>query len=361
MAGAVPHDETHDGEPISPELAMIDPELARRHALTQPVWETVQARQAAARVASEVDDRTSGASRARRRRWLLLAAAATTACAGALVLFTVGVVSRAPRLAATPTAPIKPPVGHASAKPVRRHARVPSAPVRPRAAKARVPRPAVVAPPVTAKTAPPAAPTETSWGSAKPRLQQPQRHAAKRRVPRPAVAALPVTAKTAVPGAPTETSRASTKPRLQQPQPQRHAAKRRVTRPAVAAPPVTAKKAARAAPTESPPGSAKTRTWPLVGAGAAAAARVMRFTPGPKTFVWTNVSGATEYHVDVFKGSRAILVRRTRTARLTVPGSWRYAGSVETLAPGRYHWYIWFARGRQSTGTVVSSTILIKR
>lgn len=368
MAGAVPRDESHDREPISPELAMIDPELARRHALMPAVWETLQAAQAAAREASGLDEGAAGAPRPRKRRWLLLAAAAAVAGGGALVLLSAGVFSSDSRVAGVPTPSMKPPVGHVSAERVRSRGRVPPPAARtatsrrsakphalpqPRAAKRRGVGPAA-APHATAKAAAPAARTATSRAPAKAHVQ-PQPRAAKRRAARRATATH-ATAKAARPAARTATPRA--KPHVQ---PQRRAAKPRVVRPAVVAPPASAKTAVPAAPSQTSRSGAKPPSWTLVAAGAAAAPRVAPFTPGPKTFVWTSVPGATEYHVALFKGSRAILVRRTRSARLTVPGSWHYAGKVETLAPGRYHWYVWFVRGGQSTGTVVSSTIVIER
>jgi hypothetical protein len=362
MEGAGPRGESDDREPISPELAMIDPELARRRALMPAVWKTVQVAQAAALEAPDVDvdvDVDAAGAACRRTRWWLLPAAAAVVGGGLLVLLSVGLFSSDSRVAAVPTAPAKPPVGHASAKRVSSRPPVrPPATARPDVAERRVAQPAAAAPPATAKAAAPA-PTAASRRPAKPHVQpQPQPRAAKRRVARRAAVAPPATAKAAAPAARTATSRAPAKPHVQ---PQRRAAKPRVVRPAVVAPPATAKKAAPAEPSQAPRSPVKPRKSELVAAGAAAAPRVAPFTSGPRTFVWTSVPGATEYHVAFFKGGRAILVRRTRSARLTVPGSWRYAGKVETLSPGRYRWYVWFARGRQSTGTVVNSTIVIGR
>src|SRR5262249_55233993 len=131
MARVVPHDE-HDWEPISPELAMIDPELARRHASMQPVWDTLNAAEEAEPEAPEHRDRVVGTVRRRKPRRLLLAAAAVVAGAGALVPLTLVKFSDDSRRAAAPTAPSKPFVGYASTKQVRPRPQVSrSAPARP--------------------------------------------------------------------------------------------------------------------------------------------------------------------------------------------------------------------------------------
>lgn len=314
MAGVVQHDATPEPEPISPELAMIDPELARRHALMPAVWETVRLAQEAARQAPEPDDRIARAVRGRRGRWLLVAAAA--AIAGAGVLAAVGAFRHASS-PATRTAATGPPHGQASAKRVRSGA--PSAP------------------PVSARLSPP-----------------------KRHVAPPAAGAPPASARAATPTAPTATPRARTKPTA-------HPEQRRAPTPplaqrAAAAPPATAKTSPPAAAER--PAAAKataTPTQPHRRPRPEARKAVAPFTPRPQTLVWKSVPGATGYTVAVFKGSREILVRRTRATHLTVPRSWRYSGTVETLAPGRYQWWVWFARGRQSSGIVVRSTLVISR
>jgi hypothetical protein len=286
---------------------MIDPELARRHASMPAAWQTVRAGQAAA---PEFGERTVETSVRRKRGALLLAAAAAIAGATVLVLLAVGVLPRASG-PAVHKASTRPPVRHASAKRARPRAQLtPSAPARPPdVTKRRIARPTAVAPPATAKTGAPIATTTTPPARAKSHVQP----------------------------------------------------RRRAAPPAAFAPPASAKAGAPAAAGTTPAAQAKSHVRPHRRPQPRAHKSVAPFTPRPETFVWTSVPGATEYHIAFFKGDRTILVRRTRTARLTVPGKWRYAGKAETFAPGRYRWYVWFARGRQSGGLVAISTIVIRR
>lgn len=67
-------------------------------------------------------------------------------------------------------------------------------------------------------------------------------------------------------------------------------------------------------------------------------------TPPPtaaRRFAWAPVGGATGYHVELFRGADRVLARDTREPVLELGSSWRYEGKTVQLAPGAYRWYVW--------------------
>jgi hypothetical protein len=64
-------------------------------------------------------------------------------------------------------------------------------------------------------------------------------------------------------------------------------------------------------------------------------------TSTPRRFAWAPVEGANGYEMQLFRGSRLVFAHRTRQPRLTLPETWRYAGRVVRLEPGRYSWNVW--------------------
>ena len=61
----------------------------------------------------------------------------------------------------------------------------------------------------------------------------------------------------------------------------------------------------------------------------------------PRRFAWAPVQGALRYHVELFRGAERILATDTTEPVLEVGPSWRYQGDVVRLTPGSYRWYVW--------------------
>jgi hypothetical protein len=60
-----------------------------------------------------------------------------------------------------------------------------------------------------------------------------------------------------------------------------------------------------------------------------------------RTLAWAPVAGATGYELQLFRGSKRVLVERTTRPRFTLPGRWRHAGRTVRLEPGKYRWRVW--------------------
>jgi hypothetical protein len=60
-----------------------------------------------------------------------------------------------------------------------------------------------------------------------------------------------------------------------------------------------------------------------------------------RSFGWVPVSASSAYDVALYRAGRRIFAARTRHAKLTVAKSWIYGGRRERLAAGVYRWYVW--------------------
>jgi hypothetical protein len=80
-----------------------------------------------------------------------------------------------------------------------------------------------------------------------------------------------------------------------------------------------------------------------------------------RTFAWAPAPGAAGYEVQLFRGDDRVLVERTDQTRLKIGPKWIYEGRPMTLAPGRYRWYVWplDAAGTRSEAPVVQARVLI--
>ena len=67
-------------------------------------------------------------------------------------------------------------------------------------------------------------------------------------------------------------------------------------------------------------------------------------TTEAKRFAWAPVNGAVGYRFELFRGSKQVLEVRTKTPAYELPGQWEYAGRTETLTKGDYRWYVWPVR-----------------
>jgi hypothetical protein len=60
-----------------------------------------------------------------------------------------------------------------------------------------------------------------------------------------------------------------------------------------------------------------------------------------RRFAWAPVDGAVGYHVELFRGNDRVLARDTKEPVLELAPSWRYLGPTVTLTPGEYRWNVW--------------------
>lgn len=63
--------------------------------------------------------------------------------------------------------------------------------------------------------------------------------------------------------------------------------------------------------------------------------------PEPRRFAWAPVAGAVSYRFELFRGDEQVLRTATTTPGYELPPSWRHEGREERLTPGSYRWYVW--------------------
>jgi len=71
-------------------------------------------------------------------------------------------------------------------------------------------------------------------------------------------------------------------------------------------------------------------------------------TAGPPVLRFPAVSGASYYHVQLFRQGKRILAAWPLEPQLALRQSWKWAGRSYRLTPGRYHWFAWAGFGRRS-------------
>jgi hypothetical protein len=76
-------------------------------------------------------------------------------------------------------------------------------------------------------------------------------------------------------------------------------------------------------------------------AGRAKATPPPAATEEPKRFAWAPVNGAVGYRFELFRGDKQVLDVRTKTPAYELPARWRHAGRNQTLTKGDYRWYVW--------------------
>jgi hypothetical protein len=127
-------------------------------------------------------------------------------------------------------------------------------------------------------------------------------------------------------------------------------------------------------PAAKDPPKTPTKTQPKAQPAAPKAIPVLPPAPSPpptaapaaktaeaRTFAWAPAPGATGYEVQLFRGNDRVLVERTEQTRLKIGPKWAYEGRPMTLEPGRYRWYVWplGAGGTRSDTPVVQARVLI--
>lgn len=84
----------------------------------------------------------------------------------------------------------------------------------------------------------------------------------------------------------------------------------------------------------------------------------------PLVLAWKAAAGASYYNVQLHRNGIKVLTSWPKAATLRIGRTWRYAGKVQRLEPGRYRWYVWGARGTRAKpqyGKLLgSSTFVVK-
>ena len=80
----------------------------------------------------------------------------------------------------------------------------------------------------------------------------------------------------------------------------------------------------------------------------------------PRRFAWAPVTGATGYHVELFRGSDRVYSSDTKQPVLELGQSWRYNGRPMTLTDGTYRWYVWpITAGGRAAQAVVQARLTV--
>jgi hypothetical protein len=134
--------------------------------------------------------------------------------------------------------------------------------------------------------------------------------------------------------------------------------------------PVIEPPAETGAPSAEPPAgqpSSESATPPEPeGSGAPRASATPKATPPasqsapPRRFAWAPVENAVAYHVELFRGADRILARETTKPVLELGQSWRHEGRLVRLTPGTYRWYVWpVTSSGRATQAVVQARLTV--
>jgi hypothetical protein len=81
-----------------------------------------------------------------------------------------------------------------------------------------------------------------------------------------------------------------------------------------------------------------------------------------RRFAWAPVSGATGYHVELFRGSTLIFRNATKKPEILLRRRWRFNGHNRRLEPGAYRWYVWpLVRGQRQAKAIVQTKLVVSR
>ncbi len=68
----------------------------------------------------------------------------------------------------------------------------------------------------------------------------------------------------------------------------------------------------------------------------------------PIVLAWDAVKGASYYNIQLYRNKVKVLTFWPKAPTFRIGKTWRYEGKVQRLAPGRYDWYVWGARGTRA-------------
>ena len=82
---------------------------------------------------------------------------------------------------------------------------------------------------------------------------------------------------------------------------------------------------------------------------------------GVKILAWAPAKGAVAYEVQLFRGTRRVLLMRTREPVLRLRPTWRYEGRVVRRERGTYVWYVWpvFPGDRRPPAAIVQTRVTL--
>jgi len=66
------------------------------------------------------------------------------------------------------------------------------------------------------------------------------------------------------------------------------------------------------------------------------------------------------YHVELFRGPTKIFESDPKSATVTIPARWTFAGRSQSLEPGDYRWYVWpLVTGRRTAAATVQAKLVV--
>ncbi len=82
--------------------------------------------------------------------------------------------------------------------------------------------------------------------------------------------------------------------------------------------------------------------------------------PAPRRFAWAPVDGAVAYRIELFRGTKQVLEERTKDPAYELVSPWRHAGRSERLTSGSYRWYVWpvFSTGAAANAVVQAKLVV---
>jgi hypothetical protein len=80
----------------------------------------------------------------------------------------------------------------------------------------------------------------------------------------------------------------------------------------------------------------------------------------PQRFAWAPEAGASAYHVELFLRSTRIFAANTPRPEITIPGAWTFGGKRHRFEPAEYRWYVWpVVDGNRTTSAVVQARLVV--
>jgi hypothetical protein len=82
----------------------------------------------------------------------------------------------------------------------------------------------------------------------------------------------------------------------------------------------------------------------------------------PRRLTWAPVAGVESYDVELYRRGRLVFHGTTKTNAIEVPDAWRFQGQRQRLVPGVYEWFVWaYGDARTRRPLVVHATLTILR
>ncbi len=83
-------------------------------------------------------------------------------------------------------------------------------------------------------------------------------------------------------------------------------------------------------------------------------------SPAPQRFAWAPVPDASAYHVELYRGPTRVFASDTARPEITIPRAWTFEERTYRLEPDEYRWYVWpVVAGRRSAKAVVQAKLVV--